>query len=44
MKVKVIRKEFTDKSTISDVLIDGEFFCYELEDKDRNLKDSDTLA
>lgn len=44
MKVKVIRKEFTEKSTISDVLIDGEFFCYALEDKDRNLKDSDTLA
>ncbi len=44
MKLKIVRKEFTDKSTIGDLYIDGEFFCYVLEDKDRNLKDTDTLA
>lgn len=44
MKLKLVRKEFTDKSTIGDLYIDGEFFCYVLEDKDRNLKSTDTLA
>jgi len=32
MEIKVIRKEFTDQSTIGDLLIDGIFFCYTLED------------
>lgn len=32
MKLTLIRKEFTDISTIGDLLIDGQFFCYVLED------------
>ena len=32
MDIKEIRKEFTEKSTIGDFLIDGEFFCFSLED------------
>lgn len=43
MKLTLIRKEFTDNSTIGDLLIDGDFFCYVLEDKDRWLKDTDSL-
>jgi len=35
MKLELIRKEFTEYSTIGDLLIDGEHFCYTLEDKDR---------
>lgn len=37
MTIKVIRKTYTDKSTISDVYIDDKFICYILEDKDRGL-------
>ena len=32
MELAVIRKEFTEQSTIGDFLIDGTFFCYSLED------------
>lgn len=32
MRIEVIRKEFTKKSTIGDMVIDGEYFCYTLED------------
>jgi hypothetical protein len=32
MDLKITRKEFTEESTIGDFLIDGEFFCYVLED------------
>jgi len=32
MELLIIRKEFTENSTIGDFLIDGEFFCYSLED------------
>lgn len=32
MEIKVTRKTLTDKSTIGDMEIDGEFFCYTLED------------
>lgn len=35
MKITVKRNVFTEKSTISDVLIDGKFICYALEDKTR---------
>jgi len=38
MKLELIRKEFTDHSTIGDLLIDGQFFCYTLEDKVRAVK------
>jgi hypothetical protein len=37
MKLKVIRKIFTEKSTIGDLLIDNIFFCYTLEDKVREI-------
>lgn len=32
MEIILIRKEFTEKSTIGDFIIDGEWFCYALED------------
>ena len=35
MIITVKRNVFTEKSTISDVLIDGKFICYALEDKTR---------
>lgn len=40
MEIVVIRKTFTKVSTISDVIINGEFQCYGLEDMDRGLKKS----
>lgn len=43
LKVKHIRNEFSDKTTISDVLINGEFLHYCLEDKDRGLNNLMTL-
>ena len=38
MKLELIRKDFTEISTIGDLLIDGEFFCYTLEDAVRDEK------
>lgn len=38
MKITVTRKVFTEESTISDLAIDGTFFCYVLEDKVREVK------
>ena len=38
MKLELLRKEFTEMSTIGDLLIDGEFFCYTLEDAVRDGK------
>ena len=43
MKLKVIREVKNDICTIGSLFINGEFFCYTLEDKDRGLKQSDTL-
>ena len=43
MKLKVIREVKTEVSTIGSLFINGEFFCYTLEDKDRGLKQSDSL-
>lgn len=37
MTIQVVRKTFTDKSTISEVYIGNKFICYILEDKDRGL-------
>lgn len=37
MELKVIRKEFTSKTTIGELYINGVFFCYTLEDVDRGL-------
>jgi hypothetical protein len=38
MKLDLIRKEFTTISTIGDLLIDGKFYCYTLEDMYREKK------
>lgn len=38
MEIKVIRKEFTDLTTIGELLINGVFECFTLEDKVRDLK------
>lgn len=38
MKLELIRKEFTEVSTIGDLMIDGEFLCYTLEDVVREVK------
>lgn len=37
MELIVKRKIFTDKSTIGELHINGSFFCFSLEDKDRDL-------
>lgn len=38
MKLDLVRKEFTEHSTIGDLLIDGQFFCFTLEDTVREVK------
>jgi hypothetical protein len=44
MKIEVIRDTFTDKSTIGKLSLGGRFFCYTLEDVDRDAnKDGDLL-
>lgn len=40
MEIRVIRKYFTNDTTIGDLLINGTFTCHTLEDKDRDLKSS----
>jgi hypothetical protein len=35
MKLEVIRKEYTDTYTAGEMLVDGKFFSYTLEDTDR---------
>lgn len=42
MLLRVFRKVYTDKSTIGDLYIDGERFCYTLEDRVR--KDGEKVA
>jgi len=37
MKLKLIRKTFTETSTIGELFIDDKFECFILEDKDRGL-------
>jgi len=44
MEIKVKRIQFTDESTIGEMFINGKFQCYTLEDKDRGLMDSMSLA
>lgn len=43
MKLFLAREILTDNSTIGRLFIDGNFFCYTLEDKDRGLNDSMSL-
>jgi hypothetical protein len=38
MELKLIRETFTEKSTIGSLYVNGIFFCYTLEDKDRRLE------
>lgn len=40
MKISLVRKEFTEKSSIGELYIDDVFECYTLEDKDRELNSS----
>lgn len=42
MEIEVIRKRFNDNCTLGELFIDGLFFCYTLEDVDRDLMQSDT--
>lgn len=44
MELLLKRKHRTDKSTIGELSINGNFECYILEDKDRGLDSSMTLA
>ena len=44
MKLELLRKEFTEKSTIGDFFIDGKRFCYSLEDVVRDIKISGETA
>lgn len=37
MELKVVRKEFSSKTSIGELYINDVFFCYTLEDTDRNL-------
>jgi hypothetical protein len=36
MKVKLVREDFTEESTIGELFVDGTFQCYTLEDKVRD--------
>lgn len=38
MKLRLVREEFTEDSTIGRLTVDGVFECYTLEDKDRKLE------
>ena len=44
MELILKREVFTDKSTIGSLSVDGKFECFILEDKDRGLTDSMSLA
>jgi GH24 family phage-related lysozyme (muramidase) len=44
MNINVIRKEYTPKSTIGELYIDGKFECFTLEDRVRALKVPGTTA
>lgn len=39
-KFELIRKYFTEYSTIGELFLDGKFICFVLEDKDRMLEDT----
>lgn len=44
MELKVIRKEFAKDYTVGELYINDEFFCYTMEDTDRNLTEEDPLS
>ena len=43
MKLKLVRETKTEVSTIGRLFVNEKFFCYTLEDKDRGLKQTDSL-
>lgn len=43
MELRVSRKIFNEECTIGELFINGNFFCYTLEDKDRGLVSSESL-
>lgn len=43
MHLKLIRNTFTDLTTIGELYINGSFFCYTLEDVDKNLYQNNSL-
>lgn len=44
MELLLKRKIFTDTSTIGELSCNGVFLCYILEDKDRGIRNTDSLA
>ena len=42
MKLRLYRDTFTDESTIGELSVNGAFFCFTLEDRDRKLEDGGT--
>lgn len=44
MEIDLIRKTKTDKTTIGDLSVNGKFFCFVFEDKDRGLTQSMSLT
>lgn len=44
MKLELFRKDKDNQTTIGKMLVDGAFECYTLEDKDRGLTQSMTIA
>lgn len=44
MELKVFRKIFSNTSTIGELHVNGNFFCYTLEDKDRGLVKTQPLT
>jgi len=44
MKLKLVREFFTPTETLGRLYVDGKFFCFTLEDKDRGLRSSHALT
>jgi hypothetical protein len=42
MELKVIRKTFTPLYTMGELYVNGQFFCYTMEDRDRDLSETDS--
>jgi len=44
MKLKLVREFFTPTETLGSLYVDGKFFCFTLEDRDRGLRSSHALT
>lgn len=44
MNLHLLRTDFTDQTTIGELLIDEQFFCFVLEDRERGLRASMTTS